>query len=322
MFSGPQIGDEFDPSNVTRSELATTLLGFATSTALGETQTSALSALTQAQGNTSFINALDQRVSGELASKLDAAALTPYALQTGVTTAITQLALDQAAANLTLQGAQNATSLLQSSLQSSLALKADQSALEAVRLALVEKVSNDHLDTALLPYATSTQVSQSVALAKAEVQALAAASYGTRPEVTQLTIDVSGKTSHSDLINALSNYQSAPQTAAAIASAVSSLEGQVNSALASSHSYRREGRRERADEPTIHTQPTHLADRFEAELGRPRASNARPSDDRFGDQRHYGGDRRSSPDRIRHDGPARPKGLGRERATTPIRFGL
>ena len=88
------------------------------------------------------------------------------------------------------------------------------------------------MGAALLPYATSTQLTQSVALSQATVQALAAASYGTRAEVTQLTIDVAGKTSHSDLINALSNYQSAPQTAAAITSATAALEGQVTSALA------------------------------------------------------------------------------------------
>ena len=68
MFSGPQIGDDFDPSTVMRSELTSTLLGYASNTALGETQATALSALTQAQGNTSVISALDQRVSGELAS--------------------------------------------------------------------------------------------------------------------------------------------------------------------------------------------------------------------------------------------------------------
>ena len=157
MFSGPQIGDDFDPAQVTRSEIAATLLGFATTSALGETQTTALSALTQAQGNTSLIGALDQRVSGELASKLDASALTPYALQTGVTTAVTQLALDQAATNLAVQSAQNATNILQSSLQSSLALKADQSALEALALQLQGVSSTESVLTSLIPYSTAAQ---------------------------------------------------------------------------------------------------------------------------------------------------------------------
>ncbi len=80
MFSGPLAGDDSDPSQVSRSEVAVTLLGFATTVPLGETQATALSALTQAQGNTAVISSLDQRVSGELASKLDAAALLPYKL--------------------------------------------------------------------------------------------------------------------------------------------------------------------------------------------------------------------------------------------------
>ena len=114
-------------------------------------------------------------MSGELASKLEAAALTPYALQTGVTTAITQLALDQAAANLTLQGAQNATSILQSSLQSSLALKADQAALEALSLQLQGVSSTESVLGALVPYSTTAQTNQSIAIAKGAIEATAAA---------------------------------------------------------------------------------------------------------------------------------------------------
>ena len=85
MFSGPQSGDDFDPSLVTRSELATSLLNFATNTGLGETQVTSIQALTQAQGNSTIISSLDQRVTSELANKLEAGSLTSYALQTSVT---------------------------------------------------------------------------------------------------------------------------------------------------------------------------------------------------------------------------------------------
>ena len=180
MFSGPQVGDDFDPAQVSRSEIAATLLGFATTTALGETQTTAISALTQAQGNAIVLSALDQRVSGELASKVGAAALAPYALQTAVTTAVTQLALDQATTNLALQSAQTATNILQSSVQSSLALKADRSTLEALALQVQGVSSTDSVLGALVPYSTTTQVNQAIAISKGTIESTAADTYASQ----------------------------------------------------------------------------------------------------------------------------------------------
>jgi hypothetical protein len=231
MFSGPQIGDDFDPSQITRSEVTATLLGFATTTALGETQTTALTALTQAQGTSTLLNALDQRVSGELASKLEAGALTPYALQTGVTTAVTQLALDQVATNLAVQSAQNATSILQSSLQSSLALKADQSALEALTLQLQGVSSTESVLGALVPYSTTVQTNQSIAITKGAIESTAAATYATQQQVTQLSVEVAGNLSQAELTQALAIYSNTSQITAAISTATSVLEVQTQASL-------------------------------------------------------------------------------------------
>ena len=202
MFSGPQFGDDFDPSLVTRSELATSLINFATNTALGETQVTSIQALTQAQGNSTIIASLDQRVTAELANKLEATSLAPYALQTSVT----QLALDQAATNQALQTAQLATSILQSSVNTSLSLKANQNDLDAVNLLLQNAVTSSVLDTAFIPYSTTTSVNQSIAISKGVIESTAAATYATQQQVTQLSVDVAGKTSQADLTLALQNY--------------------------------------------------------------------------------------------------------------------
>ena len=181
MFTGPLTGDDNnDPTFVSKGELALSLLSYATNVSVGQTNTTATQALTASQGNATVMAALDQRITAELSAKLEAHDLSPYALEATVV----QLGIQAAATTAALQTAQLATGTLQSSVSNSLALKADQAALEAVHLTLAEKASITGMEAALLPYATSTQVYQSVALAKAEVQALAAASYGTRAEVT------------------------------------------------------------------------------------------------------------------------------------------
>ena len=228
MFTSPVTGDDSSDANlINRAQLNSALLNYATNTGLVATQTTASLAAAAAQGNTTLIESLDQRVTAEMAAKLTQASLSPYALQSD----ITRLG-DEVTANASaLQVLQASIGASQTGLSSGLGFKADQSDLEATNLLMASKISQEQLGVALLPLATSTQLSQSIALAQATAQTLAAASYGTRQEVTQLTIDVAGKSSQSDLINALSNYQSAPQTAAAISSAVTALEGQVTSAL-------------------------------------------------------------------------------------------
>ena len=146
MFTGPLTGDDVDPSVITRSDLTASLLTFATNTALGETQVTSIQALTQAQGNSTIIASLDQRVTAELANKLEGTSLAPYALQTSVT----ELALDHVSTNQAIQTAQLALSILQSSVNTSLSLKANQNDLDAVNLLLQSAVTSSVLDTAFI----------------------------------------------------------------------------------------------------------------------------------------------------------------------------
>jgi hypothetical protein len=82
MFSSTVTGDDYDPQIVTNSALNIALQNYATNINLGEVQTTATTAITQSLGNTSVISALDQRLTTELAAKLSADQLSPYALQT------------------------------------------------------------------------------------------------------------------------------------------------------------------------------------------------------------------------------------------------
>ena len=101
MFTGPLTEEDVDPSVITRCDLTASLITFATTTALGETQVTSIQALTQSTGNSPIIASLHQRVTAELANKLEGTSLAPYALQASVT----QLALDHEWTNQALQTA-------------------------------------------------------------------------------------------------------------------------------------------------------------------------------------------------------------------------
>ena len=62
-----------------RSQLNAALANYATNVALGQTQSSTTLALTKAEGNTTILNALDQRITAELAAKLGGNDLTSFA---------------------------------------------------------------------------------------------------------------------------------------------------------------------------------------------------------------------------------------------------
>ena len=227
MFTGPLTGDDYDPQLVTRAEVTSGLLNYATNVALGEVQATALQGLTQAQGNTSIATALDQRVTAELALKLEAGALAPYALQASVT----QLSLEQLTTNTALQNATQTTSLLQSSTSTSLGLKADKSALDSLTTALDQRVTATALEAALTPYATATQTAQSLAVAKGVIEATAASTYATQQLVTNLSIDVAAKTSHADVSQALTAFSTKSETTTAISTASDLLDGQLRPSI-------------------------------------------------------------------------------------------
>ena len=78
MFTSPTTGDDIlDNDLVNRSQLNAALLNYASNAALGGTQASATQALTRADGNTSVILELDQRVTAEMAAKLSITDLAP-----------------------------------------------------------------------------------------------------------------------------------------------------------------------------------------------------------------------------------------------------
>jgi hypothetical protein len=145
MFTSTTTGDDFaDSELVSRSQLNAAFTNFASNVALGETQSSALQALTKADGNTSVILALDQRVTAEMATKMGVGEMGSYATQSS----LTELGLTVTSNASVAQSAQLALGNQQTSLTSALGLKADQSALEAVNLQLLSAVTSELLDAA------------------------------------------------------------------------------------------------------------------------------------------------------------------------------
>ena len=114
MFTSPTTGDDAsDADLINRSQLNAALLNYASNTSLMATQTTASLAGVAAQGNTTLIGALDQRVTAEMAAKLTQASLTPSALQSD----ITRLGDDIAANTLALQLVQASTGASQTGLE-------------------------------------------------------------------------------------------------------------------------------------------------------------------------------------------------------------
>ncbi len=230
MFTSTTTGDDIlDNDLVTLSQLNAALLNYASNAALGGTQASATQALTRADGNASVILALDQRVTAEMAAKLSLTDLAPYVTQGALTTMGQNVAANTSATQLVQQAVGN----LQTNVTSSLSLKADQSALEAVNLLLLSAVTRDLLDALLVPYSTATQTNQAIAISKGVIESTAAATYATQNQVTQLSVDVAGKTSQSDLTTALQGYSSSVQTASAIAATTEALETRLLVSLSS-----------------------------------------------------------------------------------------
>ncbi len=228
MFTSTTTGDDIlDNDLVTRSQLNAALLNFASNVDLGSTQNSTNQALTRADGNTSVILALDQRVTAEMATKLSSTDLVPYATQSSLTDLGQTVSINASAAQL----AQLAVVNLQTSVANSLSLKADQSALEAINLLLLSAVTRDLLDALLVPYSTTAQTNQAIAVNKGVIESTAAATYATQNQVTQLSVEVAAKTTQAELTQALASYSNTSQTIAAIDTATSVLEVKLQSSL-------------------------------------------------------------------------------------------
>ena len=158
MFEGPVTGnipevldngEVTDGTHVTAGQLALALTPYA--------QVTHLAVNTAASGNNAAaIQSLDDRVTAELASKLDSSALTP---------AIAPLATAAALATTDGQVAAHGSSIaaLQSSLTTGLSNKADQSAFDVLEGVVATKSTPDSVDLKLSNYSTTAAMNGSIA---------------------------------------------------------------------------------------------------------------------------------------------------------------
>ena len=155
---------------------------------------------TAASGNnTAAIQSLDDRVTAELASKLDSSALAP---------AIAPLATAAALATTDGQVAAHGSSVaaLQSSLTTSLSNKADQSAFDVLEGVVATKLSN---------YSTTAAMNGSIASANNATLATVAANYGLKTVVGQRSLDIAARITPLEVDTKVANALLGAVTAAA-----------------------------------------------------------------------------------------------------------
>ena len=150
-------------------------------------QVTDLAVNTAASGNNAAaIQSLDDRVTAELASKLDSSALAP---------AIAPLATAAALATTDGQVAAHGSSIaaLQSSLTTGLSNKADQSAFDVLEGVVATKSTPDGVDLKLSNYSTTAAMNGSIALANNATLATVAANYGLKTVVDQHSLDIAAR---------------------------------------------------------------------------------------------------------------------------------
>ena len=188
MFEGPVTGnipevldngEVTDGTHVTAGQLALALTPYA--------QVTDLAVNTAAAGNNAAaIQSLDDRVTAELASKLDSSALAP---------AIAPLATAAALATTDGQVAAHGSSIaaLQSSLTTGLSNKADQSAFDVLEGVVATKSTPDGVDLKLSNYSTTAAMNGSIASANNATLATVAANYGLKTVVDQHSLDIAAR---------------------------------------------------------------------------------------------------------------------------------
>ena len=172
-------GEVTDGTHVTAGQLALALTPYA--------QVTDLAVNTAASGNNAAaIQSLDDRVTAELASKLDSSALAP---------AIAPLATAAALATTDGQVAAHGSSIaaLQSLLTAGLSNKADQSAFDALEGVVATKSTPDGVDLKLSNCSTTAAMNGSIASANNATLATVAANYGLKTVVDQHSLDISGE---------------------------------------------------------------------------------------------------------------------------------
>ena len=227
MFEGPVTGnipevldngEVTDGTHVTAGQLALALTPYA--------QVTDLAVNTAASGNNAAaIQSLDDRVTAELASKLDSA-LAP---------AIAPLATAAALATTDGQVAAHGSSIaaLQSSLTTGLSNKADQSAFDVLEGVVATKSTPDGVDLKLSNYSTTAAMNGSIASANNATLATVAANYGLKTVVDQHSLDIAARITPLEVDTKVANALLGAVTAAALASELASRDASISGLQAS-----------------------------------------------------------------------------------------
>ena len=172
-----------------------------------------------AGNNAAAIQSLDDRVTAELASKLDSSALAP---------AIAPLATAAALATTDGQVAAHGSSIaaLQSSLTTGLSNKADQSAFDVLEGVVATKSTPDGVDLKLSNYSTTAAMNGSIASANNAALATVAANYGLKTVVDQHSLDIAARITPLEVDTKVAN-------AAALASELASRDASISGLQAS-----------------------------------------------------------------------------------------
>ena len=228
MFEGPVTGnipevldngEVTDGTHVTAGQLALALAPYA--------QVTDLAVNTAASGNNAAaIQSLDDRVTAELASKLDSSALAP---------AIAPLATAAALATTDGQVAAHGSSIaaLQSSLTTGLSNKADQSAFDVLEGVVATKSTPDGVDLKLSNYSTTAAMNGSSASANNATLATVAANYGLKTVVDQRSLDIAARITPLEVDTEVANALLGAVTAAALASELASRDATISGLQAS-----------------------------------------------------------------------------------------
>ena len=228
MFEGPVTGnipevldngEVTDGTHVTAGQLALALTPYA--------QVTDLAVNTAASGNNAAaIQSLDDRVTAELASKLDSSALAP---------AIAPLATAAALATTDGQVAAHGSSVaaLQSSLTTGLSNKADQSAFDVLEGVVATKSTPDGVDLKLSNYSTTAAMNGSIASANNATLATVAANYGLKTVVDQHSLDIAARITPLEVDTKVANALRGAVTATALASKLASRDASISGLQAS-----------------------------------------------------------------------------------------
>ena len=228
MFEGPVTGnipevldngEVTDGTHVTAGQLALALTPYA--------QVTDLAVNTAASGNnTAAIQSLDDRVTAELATKLDSSALAP---------AIAPLATAAALATTDGQVAAHGSSIaaLQSSLTTGLSNKADQSAFDVLEGVVATKSTPDSVDLKLSNYSTTAATNGSIASANNATLATVAANYGLKTVVDQHSLDIAARITPLEVDTKVANALLGVVSAAALASELASRDASISGLQAS-----------------------------------------------------------------------------------------